>query len=247
MLQKIDINCDMGEGMATDAMIMPYISSANIACGYHAGDADIIKRTIELCLQNNVAAGAHPSFLDKGNFGRKEQYWDDEMLYNLVSEQLYIFEKIAFPLGCIMHHVKPHGALYNMAAKDKWLSRIMVKAIRDFDEHLLVYGLSGSHIISEAEEIGLKAVNEVFADRTYQHDGSLTPRSQTDALITDDEKSVKQVLQMLQHKTVTTQSGITFPIQAETICIHGDGVHAVTFTKSIYEQLKAHHIAIETI
>ncbi len=247
MAQKIDINCDMGEGIATDALIMPYISSANIACGYHAGDDDTIKRTVELCLQNKVAAGAHPSFLDKENFGRKEQYWDDEMLYDLVSEQLCNFEKIAFPLGCIMHHVKPHGALYNMAAKDKWLSRIMVKAIKDFDENLLVYGLSGSHIIGEAEAIELKAVSEVFADRTYQNDGSLTPRSHIDALITDDEKAVQQVLQMLQQKTVTTQSGAALPIKAETICIHGDGIHAVTFAQHIYLQLKAHHIAIETI
>ncbi len=247
MAKKIDLNCDMGEGMETDALIMPYISSANIACGYHAGDADTIKRIIELCLQHNVAAGVHPSFLDKENFGRKEQYWDDEMLYELVSEQLYIFEKIAFPLGCIMHHVKPHGALYNMAAKDKWLSRIMVKAINDFDENLLVYGLSGSHIISEAEEIGLKAVSEVFADRTYEEDGSLTPRSQPGALIADDYKAVQQVFKMIHHKTVTTQAGIDVAIKAETICIHGDGVRAVNFAQSIYEQLKAHHIAIETI
>ena len=247
MHYKIDINCDMGEGMPTDAFIMPNISSANIACGYHAGNAETIKRTIELCLQNNVATGAHPSFLDKENFGRKEQYWDDEMLYSLISEQLYIFEKIAFPMGGVMHHVKPHGALYNMAAKDKWLSRIMVKAIKDFDENLLVYGLSGSHIISEAEAIGLKAVNEAFADRTYQNDGSLTPRSQPGALITDDEMAVQQVLQMLQQKTVTTQSGTALPIKAETICIHGDGPNAVTFAQHIYPQLKAHHIAIETI
>jgi len=246
-LMNIDFNCDMGEGMENDAGIMPYLSSANIACGYHAGDAETMKRTIGLCMEHGVAAGAHPSFLDKENFGRKEQYLDDEMLYDLISEQLYFFEKTAFPLGCIMHHVKPHGALYNMAAKDKWLSRIILKAIKDFDENLLVYGLSGSHLISEAEEIGLKAVNEVFADRTYQADGSLTPRLQPGALIEDAEKAVQQVLQMINQKTVQTQSGTAIPIIADTTCIHGDGVHAQSFAHNIYQQLKALHIGIKTI
>ena len=150
-------------------------------------------------------------------------------------------------MGCIMHHVKPHGALYNMAAKYKQLSSIIAKAIHDFDENLLVYGLAESYIISEAEQIGLKAVNEVFADRTYQDDGSLTPRSQPGALIEEDEKAWLQVQEIITRQTVTTSGGIAFPIKAETICIHGDGPHALKFARSIYENLKAHHIAIKTI
>ncbi len=244
---QIDLNCDMGEGMKTDALIMPFISSANIACGYHAGNDETIKKTVALCLKNNVAAGAHPSFFDKENFGRKEQYWDDKMLYDLVSEQLYYFVTIAFSMGCIMHHVKPHGALYNMAAKNKNLSRILVKAIKDFDQNLLVYGLSGSHLVCEAEAIGLKAVSEVFADRTYQNDGSLTPRSQPGALITETHIAGEQVLQMIQNQSVTTQDGITLAIKAATICIHGDGVHAVAFAQAIHQQLKVHHIEIKNI
>jgi len=247
MQTTTDLNCDMGEGMLTDALIMPFISSANIACGFHAGSDDTIRRTVELCLEFNVAAGAHPSFNDKENFGRKEQTWEPASLYELVSDQLRIFEKNAFKLGCTMHHVKPHGALYNMAAKDKWMSSVIVKAIKDFDENLLVYGLAGSHLISEAEAIGLKAVNEVFADRTYQDDGSLTPRSLPGSLIGNEEQALHQVLQMVRQQRVTAISGKWFPVRADTICIHGDGPHAVTFAQSIYQYLKAHQIDIKTI
>ncbi|MES2772818.1 MAG: 5-oxoprolinase subunit PxpA [Bacteroidota bacterium] len=247
MPQSIDINCDMGEGMETDVLILPFISSASIACGYHAGNEDTIKRTIELCLENGVAAGAHPSFFDKENFGRKEQYLSAEEVYQLVGEQLYIFEKLASPMGCVMHHVKPHGALYNMAANDRTLSNIVAKAVGDFDENLLVYGLCGSHFISEAAARGLRVANEVFADRSYQDDGTLTPRSQTGALIEEDEKALQQVLQMINTQTVTAQSGNTFPIKAETICIHGDGAHAVSFAHTIHQYLKGHHIEIKTI
>ena len=242
---SIDLNCDMGEGMNNDAALMSYISSANIACGYHAGNEDVIKQTIEHALKNNVAIGAHPGFADKENFGRKELQVTGEQYYKLIIDQLNILKKIADSFGAIIHHIKPHGALYNMAARNKTIAAIIAKATKDFDEGLILYGLSGSQLISEAKSLQLKTASEVFADRTYQDDGSLTPRSQPNALINDESISLKQVLQMTQQQTVTSVNDVTVPIIAETICIHGDGKHAVAFAKLISHALKQNNIAIK--
>ncbi len=203
----IDLNCDMGEGMDNDELIMPFISSANIACGYHAGDEKTIWQTIELALKYNVAIGAHVSFLDKNNFGRKEMNVSPEEIYELVEQQLIILKEIADSFDIKVHHVKPHGALYNMSAKDPALAKAIALAIKDFDENLVLFGLSGSHSIHEAKAIGLKTGSEVFADRTYQDDGSLTSRSQSNALIKNTDEVVQQVLQMINEGTVTTISG----------------------------------------
>lgn len=243
----IDLNCDMGEGMPYDADIMPYISSVNIACGYHAGNDEIMKRTVELALQNNVAIGAHPGFADKENFGRKEIYMLRRNYYELIIEQLAILKKITGSFSVTIHHVKPHGALYNMAARDKTLAAIIAQAVKDFDDKLILYGLSGSESINEAKALNLQSANEVFADRTYQDDGNLTPRSQTNALIEDENASIQQVLQMITQKTVTSVNNKTVPIIAETICIHGDGEHAVEFAKLIHQNLKQNHIAIKAL
>lgn len=232
---KPDINCDLGEGIGNDELIIPFISSANIACGYHAGDIDTIQQTIEECLKHNVSIGAHPSFLDRENFGRTEMNLQVDDLYDLVTQQLIIFSEVADSFGKTINHVKPHGALYNMPAKDALIANIIAKAVKDFDSNIILYGLCGSHSINEANKIGLKTANEVFADRTYQDDGSLTPRSKHDALITDVNKVVQQVSQMTKNGTVTTVSGKQIPIKAETICIHGDGKHAVEFAKAIHK------------
>jgi 5-oxoprolinase (ATP-hydrolysing) subunit A len=233
-----DLNCDMGEGMNNDAAIMPFISSANIACGFHAGSGDIIRQTIDLASKYNVHIGAHPSFHDRENFGRKEMHLSSDKLYAVVIEQLIKIDLIAKEKGAVLHHVKPHGALYNMAAKDSEMARTIAQAVKDFNEDLVLYGLSNSFLISEAKAAGLKTVNEVFADRTYQDDGSLTPRSQKNALIEDDDQCIQQVMQMINEGKVTTTSGKTNPIVADTICIHGDGKHAVSFAKKIHEALK---------
>jgi len=237
MREPIDLNCDMGEGMANDAAIMPYITSANIACGFHAGNSDLIHYTIDLALKHKVHIGAHPSFRDKENFGRRELQMPLDKLYAIVIEQLIKIDLIAKQRGAIMHHVKPHGALYNMAAKDAKLAKTIAQAIKDFDESLILYGLSGSELISEANTLGLKTASEVFADRTYQDDGSLTLRSQPHALIEDENKSIEQVLQIIHEGSVTTVSGNVIPIVAETICIHGDGKQAVKFAKAINKAL----------
>ena len=233
----MDINCDMGEGIGNDAALMPYITSANIACGFHAGNGDTIRRTIDLALQYNVSVGAHPSFRDKENFGRREMQMSPDKLYAIVIEQLIKIDLIAREKGASLHHVKPHGALYNMAARDATLARIIAQAAMDFNEDIVLYGLSGSHLISEAKALGLKTASEVFADRTYQDDGRLTPRTQSNALIDDEQKCTQQVLQML-NGTVTTTSGQVIAISAETICIHGDGKNALRVAKAIHQALK---------
>ena len=244
---KIDINCDMGEGIGNDTAIMPFISSANIACGYHAGDEETMRRTIELCLQYNVAIGAHPSFSDKKNFGRTEMHLSTSEVYELVTKQIRLFDEIVKQCGASLHHVKPHGALYNMSAKDSQLATAIALAVKNMDEKLILYGLSGSYSINEANVIGLKTAHEVFADRTYQDDGSLTPRLKAKALIEDVNTMSKQVLQMIKDKTVTSLSGKTISILADTICIHGDGKHAVEFAKTIHHVLKQNNIDIKAI
>ena len=243
----IDINCDMGEGIGNDAEIMPFISSANIACGYHAGDEKTMKQVIQLAIKNNVAIGAHPSFFDKENFGRTEINLPAHEIYDLIILQLRTIDKIANSMGATLHHVKPHGALYNMSAKDPMIAKTIAEATRDFDDHIILFGLSGSHSISEANSINLKTVSEVFADRTYQDDGSLTPRSKRGAMIEGVDDCVQQVLQMARERTVTSVNEKTIPIIADTICIHGDGKHAVDLSKAIYQTFKQKSIDIKAI
>ena len=243
----VDINCDMGEGIGNDEFIIPFISSANIACGFHAGDEKTIRKTIDLALRHSVAVGAHVSFPDKENFGRSEVNLPAEMVYKLVNQQLNIMREIAGSFGIKIRHIKPHGALYNMSAKDVMLAKTIAQAVKDFDDNLVLFGLSGSHSVSEAKALGLKTANEVFADRTYQDDGNLTPRSQPNALIEDADKAIQQVLEIITRKAVTTVSGKQFPITAETICIHGDGKHAVEFAKCISEALKREGIGIRPV
>jgi UPF0271 protein len=242
----------MGEGMPPDsyrddAAIMPYISSANIACGYHAGDETTIRKTIDLCLKYKVAIGAHPGFDDKANFGRVPIQLSDDEYYQLVQRQLAIIQAICTAKGAELHHVKPHGALYTMAATNRSLSRVLAKAVYDFNPNLIYYGLSGSVMISEAQAIGLKTAHEVFADRTYQADGSLTPRNQAKALIENSEQAVSQVVQMLMGGSVTAITGEVIPLKADTVCIHGDGEHALPFVKSIYNFLMDKNIAVQPL
>lgn len=234
----IDINCDLGEGMMSDEAIMPFINSASIACGYHAGNEDSMKRTVELALKHNVLIGAHPSFMDRENFGRTDIRLPLAEVYDLVSKQIQLLSEIAISFGATLHHVKPHGALYNMAARARPLAAVIALAVKDADEKLKLYGLSGSHLINEAKKIGLKPASEVFADRTYQDNGFLTSRLKQGALISDIDKALQQILQMIKEGTVTTISGKTIPIVAETICVHGDNEYALEFAKAINQAVK---------
>lgn len=225
----------MGEGVGNEKDLVPYINAANIACGYHAGDAATMQYVIELCLQYNVHIGAHPSFPDKENFGRTAMQLPLTDIYTIVTDQLKIINEIVKKNNAKLHHVKPHGALYNMAAKDAALANVIAQAVKDFDASLMYYGLSGSVMIIEAEKLGLKTANEVFADRTYQANGALTARSQPNALLHDKDALIKQVLKIIQQNKVTATSGEEIFILADTICIHGDGIHAVEFAKAIHQ------------
>ncbi len=246
-MPTIDINCDMGEGIGNDEVIMPFISSVNIACGYHAGNEETMKLTIESAIKNNVAIGAHPSFPDRENFGRTKMDLPFAEIYDIIILQLRAINKIVKKHKAKLHHVKPHGALYNMSAKNTQIAEAIAQAVKDFDQNLILFGLSGSLSVEEAKKINLKIANEVFADRTYQDDGSLTPRSQANALIEDVDKSVQQALQMIKEKKVTSVNGKPIPIIADTICIHGDGKHAVEFAKAIYMALKEESIKVKAI
>jgi UPF0271 protein len=209
---SIDLNCDMGEGMDNDAAIMPFISSANIACGYHAGDVGTMRRTIGLALEHKVAIGAHPSYPDLEDFGRVDLLAPcinkgkpglrPEDLPGIISDQLRVLQKICKEYGTKLHHVKPHGALYNRAAKDAAVSALVCQAVKELDPSLLLYGLSGSVMQMEAERCDLSFVREVFADRTYREDGSLTSRSEAGALIGDSRSAVGRVLKMIREGKV---------------------------------------------
>jgi UPF0271 protein len=231
----VDLNCDMGEGMETDAAIFPFISSANIACGAHAGDADTMRRTIELALRHGVAIGAHPSYPDRANFGRVDilgKPLRPEDLPVLLHEQLHRLQSICREFGVRLRHVKPHGALYNRAAADRGVASLVTQAILNFDPSLLLYGLSGSELRVQADRDGLRYVSEVFADRGYRSDGSLVPRSEPGALIEAPDVAVTQVLKMVREGLVATPGG-DVAILAESVCLHGDGAHAVAFAAMI--------------
>jgi len=231
--------------MPNDDILLDHITSANIACGFHAGDPEVMQHTVAMAIKKGVAIGAHPGLPDLQGFGRREMKITANEAYQMTVYQigaLYGFVKAA---GGKLHHVKAHGALYNMAAKDAALAKAIVQAVHDFDSTLILYGLAGSEIIEAAKKIGIIAASEVFADRTYQDDGSLTPRSQSNALITDEQQSIAQVLQMVKHQQVQSVSGKNIPLKAETLCLHGDGSHAVEFAKMINEKLKAEGITIK--
>lgn len=233
--------------MGRDAELMDYVSSINIACGFHAGDPTVIAETIKTALKKGVSVGAHPSYPDLQGFGRREMALSPEEVFDIVLYQIAAVKGICEAYGIKLHHVKPHGALYNRAAKDPALAKAIVKAVKTLDKNLVFYGLAGSHLISEAEKIGLKTASEVFADRTYQPDGTLTPRTEPGALIENAERAVAQVLEMVKDQTVTAVSGEKIPIKADTVCIHGDTPQAPEFARTIRERLIKNGIEVSAI
>jgi UPF0271 protein len=244
----------MGEGMTTDEAIFPFISSANIACGGHAGDADSMRRTVGLAVRNNVAIGAHPSYPDRAGFGRTDILettagsGDRTLrlsdLAQILADQLGQLQAICREMGTCLHHVKPHGALYNRAAKDDAVSEIICRVVMEADPSLLLYGLSGSGMRLQAAAAGLGFVSEVFADRTYRADGSLTPRTEPNALIHDTGVMARQVLMMVSKGRVQASDGTVIPLTADTICLHGDGDHAVAFAATIRGELDRNGIVV---
>lgn len=233
--------------MGNDSVLMELISSANIACGFHAGDATIMRKTAQLAIEKNVAIGAHPAFPDLQGFGRRNMQLSSQEVYDICVYQIGAMFGTVRALGGKLHHVKPHGALYNMAAKDANLARAIAQATKAIHHDLILYGLSGSHLIIEAEKIGLRTASEVFADRTYQNDGSLTPRTQANAMIESTQAAVNQVIMMIEKQAVISTEGKEVALKADTVCIHGDGIHAVEFARELKNTLLSKNIFIETI
>lgn len=244
MRSHIDLNCDLGEGVGIEAAILPYVSTINIACGAHAGDEALIRNTIRLAKDQQVAIGAHPSYPDRENFGRTVLPITAEDLQQSVRQQIDLVRGIAFEEHYPITHIKLHGALYNQAAKEDALATLLVETIAAIDPLLLVFGLPGSALEQRAIQYNLRFVKEAFADRTYQDDGSLTPRAHPNALIEDNSDCVQQVLRMIRQQEVVTLSGKIISLSAETVCLHGDGLHAVAFAKSLWQELKKENIII---
>lgn len=236
---RVDLNCDLGEGGAHDAELMPLITSANIACGAHAGDEDTMRATIGLALRHGVAIGAHPGLPDRENFGRVERAVTPAEVREWVMAQTERLQNLAEKMGARVTHVKPHGALYNMAARDADLAQAVAAAVFDVDSRLALVGLAGSRLIEAGRAAGLRVMQEVFADRTYQAEGWLTPRSRPDALILDEAVAVAQVRRMIREGKVQATDGCEVTIQADTVCLHGDGAHPVEFARRLREELTA--------
>lgn len=246
-VKTIDLNCDMGESygawkMGADAEVMPFISSANVACGFHGGDPATIRQTVALAVGHGVAVGAHPSLPDLQGFGRRAMKISPQEMYDLVVYQAGAVEGFARAAGSRLHHVKCHGALYNMAANDEALSEAMVKAAKDLG--VMLYVLSMSKNFEIARKVGIPVAGEVFADRGYADDGTLWPRGKPGAMIEDATKAVEQALAMVEEGCVTSVSGKRVPVAADTVCIHGDQPGAAAFARKIKEAFEKKGIRI---
>lgn len=241
---NIDLNADVAEGCGQDDKLLTIVSSANVCCGLHAGSYAEMIATLQLAKKNNVRVGAHPGLDDRENFGRTNQSLDEEGYRALMAYQLGATKALCDLVGVSLDYVKPHGALYNQAAVDESLADILVSEIKRFDPSLKVMGLSGGHLVAAAKRQGLVSISEVFADRNYEKDGSLVSRSKDNALITDTQAAIDHVLQMITQGTVTSVCGEVVPVEAESICLHGDGAHAILFAREIKTQLEQKGITI---
>jgi len=242
-MPRLDLNCDLGEGSPAEAALMPLVSSANIACGGHAGDAERMRASLELALRHGVAIGSHPGYLDREHFGRREQTVTAGEVYELVLRQTRLLQSIGNPLHAVVRHVKPHGALYNQAARDRALARGVVDAVSEL--RLVLFAPAGSALLAVARERGLPAASEVFADRTYQSDGSLTPRTRPDALLTEPDAVVAQVLRLVRDGKARSTEGRDLPLKADTVCVHGDGPHALELVRALRRELDWAGVAVK--
>ena len=251
MQKKIDLNCDLGEwrtkeGAALDETIMPFISSCNIACGGHIGDEESMRTTITLAQKYGVAVGAHPGYPDPANFGRVVMDIDTELLKESIVDQLTLFKSYLDEFGAELHHIKPHGALYNQAVKDETTAKVVVSAINQVCPGITVYLPEGSLSADIAKEEGLRVIHEVFADRVYEDDLQLRSRSLQGAVLHKEAEVIAQVHQLVLDGKVLTYSGIKKSIKAETICLHSDTPGAITLAKTINSFLSLHGVTINT-
>ena len=241
---RIDLNADVGEGVGDDPGVLPSVSSANIACGFHAGNPALMRSTVQLARRYWVAVGAHPGFQDLEGFGRREMRVSTAELENLVAYQIAALAGVAALEGMRLSHVKPHGALYNMAARDAGMSDAIARAVRAVDASLVLFGLSGSELVAAGERAGLRVASEVFADRGYWPNGNLAPRGTPGAVMTDIEDVARRAVGMARDHAVTSVDGSSVSVRADTICIHGDTPGAAALARAVRSALIAAGIDI---
>jgi len=241
---SLDFNCDLGEGCGQDAAIVPHISSASIACGAHAGDEATMRESVALCLAHGVAIGAHPSFEDREHFGRRELALAPADIRTLVTRQVALLASACADAGARLHHVKPHGALYNLAARDRGVAAAIADAVRAVDPGLVLYGLANSELTAAGEAAGLRVAHEAFAERAYDADGRLAPRGTPGAVIEGFDEALAQVRDFVRDGIVVARDGTRVPIHADTLCLHGDRTDAAEFARGLRAALEAEGVDI---
>jgi 5-oxoprolinase (ATP-hydrolysing) subunit A len=251
-MSRIDLNCDYGEDfgaykLSVNKEILKYVSSVNIACGFHAGDPSTMNKAVKLAIDNHVAIGAHPGLPDLQGFGRRYMSISPEEVFNITLYQIGALSAFVKAEGGVLRHVKPHGALYHMAAKDFKIAQKIAEAIYQIDPRLILVGLANSELIKAGKEKGLQVANEAFVDRTYEDDGSLTARSIPGAVIDCEKKAIKQAIQLAKTGEVKTNSGKVITTEANTLCLHGDNEQALAFAKALNEELSNHKIHIKPL
>ena len=234
-MDAIDLNCDLGEGAGRDAALLPLITSANIACGGHAGDRATMRATLALAQWHGVSAGAHPGYPDRANFGRRERAAAPAEVEALVFRQTRALARCAAERGICLTHVKLHGALYHQASRDPALAEAVARAVRALDPGLILFGLAGGELLRAGRALGLRVASEVFADRTYQADGRLTARGSPEALVEDESAAIARVRRMIQRGRVRATDGTEVPVRADTVGVHGDGPRAVALARRLPE------------
>lgn len=252
MSDQIDLNCDMGESfgayrIGADDAVFPFITSANVACGFHGGDASVMRMTIARAKELGIGIGAHPGFQDLIGFGRRNMDATPTEVYDLVMYQIGALLGFANAAGMRLQHVKAHGALYNMAAARADLAAAIARAVHDVDDELILFGLPGSHLIIEGKAAGLRTAGEAFADRNYMNDGSLVSRRRPDAQVHDATEAVRRAIRMVREGKVMSIDGQDLTIDVQTICIHGDGPHAAEFAQRLHNAFEADGIAVKPL
>ena len=251
-MTQVDLNCDLGESFGAytiglDDQVIPHVTSANIACGAHAGDPSVMRNTVRCAHAAGVAIGAHPGYPDLMGFGRRALAMSPHDVYASILYQVGALAAFAKAEGAQLHHVKPHGALYNAAAKNATLAQAIAQAVKDFDDQLILVGLAGSESITAAQNVGLRTASEFFADRAYQENGALVPRTLAGAVITDKQKAIERTLRAVKEGVVESETGTVIPIAADTICIHGDNPAAVAFAAEIHAALEAAGVTVRAL
>lgn len=248
-MYKIDLNCDLGESfgrytLGMDDQVIPFITSANVACGFHASDPVVMADTIALAKKHGICVGAHPGFPDLMGFGRRNMNISAEEAKAYTTYQIGALAAFCKAAGTKLSHVKPHGALYNMAGKDYKLAKAICEAIYEFDSELILLGLAGSEMIRAGKDTGLRVAREIFADRAYEKDGSLVDRRKEGAMITDENEAIARVVRIIKEHKVKAITGEEITLEADSVCVHGDGAKALAFVQKIRERLTAEGIAI---